>query len=211
MPNTRYSSSKSTSTDSKLVRYPIFKYLCDEQKEGKKQSKYIYLRILLFRCSLIFQFDEEMEYKALSDKCDILMINRPGIKMLRIVLIAMAFVLSNYAFAGEKGKSTAVIKFSSLIHDFGQINEYGGEVTYDFTFVNKGNKALVIDRVKTSCECTLARYGKKSVLPGKSGKITVIFSPVGVSKKFRKNVYVYSNGSREPVTLQIKGNVAHNK
>jgi hypothetical protein len=42
------------------------------------------------------------------------------------------------------------ISFNNLTHDFGDIKEEAGKVTYDFTFVNTGDDTLKIIKVKAS-------------------------------------------------------------
>jgi len=42
------------------------------------------------------------------------------------------------------------ISFNSLTHDFGDIKEEDGKVTYDFSFTNTGDEPLKITKVKAS-------------------------------------------------------------
>lgn len=120
-----------------------------------------------------------------------------------VLLILPLIVLMPFPVSGE---GSAKISFSSVKHDFGVINEVDGQVECEFVFTNIGTAPLVITKTATSCECTLARYSKQSVAPGKQGRIKVLFSPIGVKGNFMKNIYVYSNGA-EPITLYIKGKV----
>lgn len=117
------------------------------------------------------------------------------------MLASVAAVASSTQMSGAK------ISFTSVKHDFGVVDEACGEVTCEFTFTNTGTSPLIIRATKTSCECTLARHSNEAVLPGHKGKIRVTYSPIGVRGNFMKNVYVYSNGSRQPITLYIKGKV----
>lgn len=133
---------------------------------------------------------------------------RMRIDVMKKILLIAAFILALAATAASpKHKGDARISFTSVKHDFGVVDEACGEVECDFIFTNKGSSPLIISATKTSCECTLARHSSEAVLPGHKGSIKVIYSPIGVRGNFMKNVYVYSNGSRQPITLYIKGKV----
>lgn len=127
--------------------------------------------------------------------------------MKNILLIAVFVFAAVAVDASSKQKGEARISFTSVKHDFGVVDEACGEVSCDFVFTNSGTSPLIITATKTSCECTLARHSNEAVLPRHKGRIRVIYSPIGVRGNFMKNVYVYSNGSRQPITLYIKGKV----
>ncbi len=42
------------------------------------------------------------------------------------------------------------IAFEKMIHDFGQLKEEVGEVSYDFQFTNTGDEPLKLENVKAS-------------------------------------------------------------
>lgn len=122
----------------------------------------------------------------------------------KIGLIAAAMF---FLFAAGVTAQKAVITFGKKVHDFGQINEDGGNASTVFEFTNTGNAPLVIQRVNASCGCTTPEWTQTPIEPGKKGKITAIYNPVGRPGAFNKEIYVYSNASNEMERLSITGNV----
>jgi len=104
--------------------------------------------------------------------------------------------------AKESGKE---IWFEETVHDYGQIPE-NGEGTYAFAFKNLGDQAIVINRVRSSCGCTVPSWPREPVEPGESGEISVRYN-TALTGTFLKSVIVYSTASNSPVKLQIKGKV----
>lgn len=103
--------------------------------------------------------------------------------------------------------SQAVIVFETKDHDFGNIKEEDGRVSYEFVFENQGNAPLVISKVQASCGCTTPNWTKNPVEPGQKGKITVTYNPSGRPGKFSKSITVQSNATTERERLMIKGDV----
>lgn len=121
----------------------------------------------------------------------------------------IAFVTSVLicAFIMSVSAQKAVITFTDKTHDFGQIHEDGGNASHSFEFTNTGNTPLVIQRVNASCGCTTPEWTRTPIEPGKKGRITATYNPVGRPGAFSKDVYVYSNASNEMERLVISGNV----
>jgi hypothetical protein len=88
--------------------------------------------------------------------------------------------------------------------DFGTIRETDGNVFHDFIFTNEGKVPLIIQDVKSTCGCTIPEWPKEPVLPGKTGKIRVIFDPAKQSGAIVKQIQVVSNTNTEFV-LFIRG------
>ncbi len=96
------------------------------------------------------------------------------------------------------------IEWTKTTHDFGEIVQ-GTKAKYTFTFINKGNVAIVISNATASCGCTVPNYSKEPVAPGAQGYVTAIFDSSGKSGNFAKNITVTTNlGSS---ILYIKGNI----
>ncbi len=93
-------------------------------------------------------------------------------------------------------------------HDFGYIQEEGGDVSHQFQFTNTGDEPLLIIRTRTNCGCTASKYPKEPIAPGESGTIEVTFSPNGRPGEFRKEIKAYTNAGSSPVKLVITGIVA---
>jgi hypothetical protein len=100
----------------------------------------------------------------------------------------------------------AVINFTEYEHDFGKV-EAGEKIGCFFTYTNSGNGSLVINSVSTSCGCTVPKYDKKPLAPGKSGTLEVIFNTAGYSGIQSKTVTIQSNASTPVVIVKIMAEV----
>lgn len=104
--------------------------------------------------------------------------------------------------AHESGKE---IFFEETIHNYGEIPE-DSDGTWSFAFTNLGDSAIVINRVRSTCGCTVPAWPREPIEPGVSGEITVKYNTAQTGT-FMKSVYVYSSAANSPVKLQIKGKV----
>ena len=102
--------------------------------------------------------------------------------MKRIVLsTAFIFAITFYAMsqapAIEAGSPTSMAKFNwkMTTHNFGKIPQ-GKPVTIDFTYTNDGKTPLVISNVRGSCGCTVTKYTKEPIAPGKTGFVKATFT-----------------------------------
>lgn len=100
----------------------------------------------------------------------------------------------------------AVISFTEYEHDFGKV-EAGEKIGCFFTYTNSGNGSLVINSVSTSCGCTVPKYDKKPLAPGKSGTLEVIFNTAGYSGMQSKTITIQSNASTPVVIVKIMAEV----
>ena len=75
----------------------------------------------------------------------------------------------------------------------------------EFVFTNTGEEPLIISKAKGSCGCTVPNWPKEPILPGKSGKIDVVFRPSKgqAGSKQTKTVTVSANTSPENTILKI--------
>jgi hypothetical protein len=118
---------------------------------------------------------------------------------------SLLFVCLLFSLAGMCQK--AVISFDVKEHDFGKVSEKEGKITYVFEFTNKGNAPLVVTRVQASCGCTTPVWTKEPIEPGKKGTIAVTYNAAGRPGVFTKTINVYTNDSKETITLLIRGEV----
>jgi hypothetical protein len=126
---------------------------------------------------------------------------KPGNHYLTFILCAAFF----YAHA-SMGQNV-VLEFEKTTHNFGNIQEMGGPVSYEFKFTNKGTAPLVIGNVRASCGCTTPGWSKEPVEPGKSGYIKAQFEPLNRPGVFDKSLTVTSNAEPATVVLRIQGMV----
>jgi hypothetical protein len=121
--------------------------------------------------------------------------------------LAAASILSVHA---QDKKGGAEFKFKEETHDFGTLKE-GPDASHIFEFTNVGNEPLIIQNASASCGCTTPEWPKEPILPGKKGKITVVYHTQGRVSPFTKDVYIVSNAKmpegKERYELHIKGTV----
>ncbi len=104
--------------------------------------------------------------------------------------------------AQKKGEE---IWFEELLHNYGEIPQ-NSDGTWSFVFKNLGDKPIVVNRVRTTCGCTVPHWPKEPVEPGEEGKITIKYNTSNTGT-FLKSATVYSTAANSPVKLQIKGKV----
>jgi len=100
----------------------------------------------------------------------------------------------------------AVITFAEYEHDFGKVKE-GRKVKHAFAFENKGAGSLVIQSVTTTCGCTVPKYDRKPIAPGKGGKLEVEFNTSGRDGMQTKTIMINSNATNPVVILKITAEV----
>ena len=125
-------------------------------------------------------------------------------KKLILTLLLSLFVFSLFSQSSK-------IVFENSEHDFGEIQEKGGKVSYKFSFKNDGNEPLLILSVKPSCGCTTPNWSKNPIKPGEEGFIIAQYNPRGRPGVFRKSLNVVTNQSIKDkpnnIYIYIKGNV----
>ena len=125
-------------------------------------------------------------------------------KKLILTLLLSLFVFSLFSQSSK-------IVFENSEHDFGEIQEKGGKVSYKFSFKNVGDEPLLILSVKPSCGCTTPNWSKNPIKPGEEGFIIAQYNPRGRPGVFRKSLNVVTNQSiidkPNNIYIYIKGNV----
>ncbi len=97
------------------------------------------------------------------------------------------------------------IWFEEILHNYGEI-PVGSDGQWSFVFRNIGKEPIVVNRVRSTCGCTVPSWPREPVAPGDSASITVEYNTAQTGT-FLKSVFVYSTASNSPVKLQIKGRV----
>lgn len=123
-----------------------------------------------------------------------------------INIFAFLLVLVSSAAFGQ-----ADFKFDKLEYDFGTNIEKDDTLWVDFKFKNIGSEPLVIQDIKTACECTLAKWDKKPTMPGKEGIIKAGYKYKGKSGSYNKALTVMANTLPAVTQLTIKGVILDNK
>jgi hypothetical protein len=146
-------------------------------------------------------------------------------KMLRFVLIiTISFSLFSCGNSGSGRLSTDVVgnsktadadydksagprfQFEETEHDFGKLIQ-GERVSYSFKFTNTGGADILINKVSTSCGCTVGNYPKTPIKPGKSGSIDVTFNSYHKKGHQNKSIAIMANTEPNRTVLHVKARV----
>ena len=103
------------------------------------------------------------------------------------------------------GQNSAYITFDSLTINYGKILQ-GDNGTVDFKFTNTGDRDLKINKVRSSCGCTIPKKPDSLIAPGVSDLIKVNYDTERIGK-INKTIIVNSNATNGTVILKITGEV----
>ncbi len=109
------------------------------------------------------------------------------------------------SFSINAQDKVAKIEFKTDTVDYGTI-EKGADGLRTFVFTNTGDAPLIVSKVTSSCGCTVPKWSKDPILPGKTGEIQVKYDTNRVNP-IRKTITVISNADTPTVALKIKGEV----
>lgn len=123
-------------------------------------------------------------------------------KSLFIKLLAITSLVFISTFSAN---AQADFTFEKMEHDFGAIKHSSDTIWYSFKFKNTSSEPLVISNIETACECTLAKWPKTPVLPGRSGVIKGGYKLKGKTGVFNKTLTIMANTLPATTTLTIKG------
>jgi len=142
--------------------------------------------------------------------------NRPvAIMKVIILLIQVVLILSTTTVDAQIFNRKAKIvngtyEFDKNTHDFGDVIKKQ-KVIAEFVITNTSTtEYLIVRKVKTTCGCTVSKYDKESIPPGKSTIIKATFNGSGRGK-FEKGLIVYTNFQKKPEILFLVGNVIRKK
>lgn len=105
-----------------------------------------------------------------------------------------------------KSRPLTTAAFGETDFIFGDIKK-GKKVSHTFEVTNTGQNPLVISNVKPGCGCTIPEYTKDPILPGKKGKITLLFDSSNFDGVVYKVADVYANLEKVPVRLTFSANI----
>ncbi len=127
--------------------------------------------------------------------------------MKRLIIPIILLLLVSCTPKNEKEAISAgqELYFAEATYDFGEMMEDGPGI-HKIEFKNIGEEPVVINRVRSSCGCTIPSWPKAPIEPGATGEIEVEYNTALVGP-FRKTVYIYSTAVNTPVKIMIKGEV----
>jgi len=121
------------------------------------------------------------------------------------MIFLLLMITTPMAFVNAQTQG-ANIRFDALVVDYGEI-EKGSDGIRTFSFTNIGDAPLIINKVYSSCGCTIPKKPEAPIPPGEKGEIQVKYDTNRVGP-IRKTVTVNSNALETPVvSLKIKGTV----
>lgn len=101
----------------------------------------------------------------------------------------------------------AAIRFDRTQHDFGRILD-DENVDTTFSFTNTGDTTLEILDHRATCGCTVPEISKRSLLPGESASIKVVFHPAHKKGTQHQTVTLMTNApDQQQVQLTINAEV----
>lgn len=117
------------------------------------------------------------------------------------VMLGVLFLMCSIGFAQE-------ITFRETVHDFGEI-VINNDASCEFIFENTGSEPLLLTKSQPSIGSIIVESPMEPVLPGQTGKITVIYKDTQKPGAFTETIYVFSNAlDNKEVQLTIMGIIA---
>lgn len=126
-----------------------------------------------------------------------------------IITILLSFILFQQSYSQDKKKQKAEIMFEIDMHNFKKI-KYNSDSYFDFKFKNIGKSALSINKIETTCGCTIAEKPKAPIAKKTKSYIRIRYDSKKIGK-FSKTITVYSNAVNSPTQIMIKGEVMPEK
>jgi Protein of unknown function (DUF1573) len=108
-------------------------------------------------------------------------------------------------FKLEPGQGTP-IQFSYLTMQFGPVIS-GDTVHAVYPFKNMTNTAQIVTNALTSCPCMMTEFPKGPIQPGEIGEIKVNFATANQMGRHEKIIAVMLQGSNEPISLHLNGQI----
>lgn len=108
------------------------------------------------------------------------------------VLLLLPAVAGNLSAQTTAALEKTTVQWAPDTLFFEEINE--GHILMDsFLVTNTGDHPYVIRSVKASCDCTVLRFPKDPIPPGKSAAIRVEFDSAGKAGPAQPGIVVYDN------------------
>lgn len=129
---------------------------------------------------------------------------KANVILIQIMAAVFFMALSSKAQTGPK------IAYEQYTVEYGEV-EYGGDGERLWSFKNVGDQPLLILSVKGSCGCTVVKYPKSPIAPGKSGVVKIKYDTKRVGL-ISKTVSITTNepGEDNFHVIKIMGKVKEN-
>jgi hypothetical protein len=106
-------------------------------------------------------------------------------------------ILAAGLFAGGVTSAAPKLELDRTIIDFGEIYD-DAPVDGIVTLRNTGDARLIIDKVNTTCGCTVGRLAKRNLAPNETTTATLTYTPEGKKGDEKKTVTFVSNDPDDP-------------
>lgn len=115
------------------------------------------------------------------------------------------FLMGAFLVGGFGLLTAQEIEISESNVDLGNI-KFGGKALATVQIKNTGDKPLIISEAKATCGCTVPKWPKDPIAPGKSAPMTVEYTTTSKAGAFNKTVTLSSNAVTEGRKIfRIKG------
>ncbi len=119
--------------------------------------------------------------------------------------IAILFGMPLLCTGQQNIKHNIKVEFESTQLQLGKVMETEGVVKHRFSFTNRGEGPLQVDRVEASCGCTSPSWSKDPIAVGSRGFVDVQFDPHNRPGPFNKSLVVYYKQSEATSSLSLEG------
>lgn len=116
------------------------------------------------------------------------------------VIAVIVLVAGGTVRAAGDAEPAPSIRFDATTHDFGSIRS-DAKQTFSWAYHNDGTAPLEIRGTNPSCGCTASVADPKTVPPGGSGALAIVYDPAGQSGSVRKTITVITNDPARPHTI----------
>lgn len=122
-----------------------------------------------------------------------------------VVIIILFGTASLFVKQSVLDSKTPEIHFLDIDSDWGNIVSTEDAKKY-MVFENIGTSDLYIEKITTSCGCTVAQWNKRAIKPFQKDSILVEYNTKNLGE-FVREIMVFYNGESSPKHIFITGNV----
>jgi len=128
-------------------------------------------------------------------------------QLLLLSIYTVCLVCASYVVVRGRLRSEPQIYFDQRIHDFGTVTP-GERLRHGFAVRNRGNAALTIASIRTSCGCAGATINRNVIRPGEAASLSVWFDAPRFSGPVKHRIVIVSNDPHAGVEeLFIKAHI----
>ncbi len=132
--------------------------------------------------------------------------------MLSIIFIGIAIYASGQTKKiVEDQNNPILLSFENMICDLGTFAENAGPKECIFKYKNTKNVPISIELINPSCSCLEVEYSKKTIPPGGTGQIKVIYTNDMGALELNKSLTLYLSTTVKTTRLRVIGVVTEPK